>query len=259
MSDKVIANCDVLVIGSGAAGIAAALRAAHDGHSVVVVEKEPYLGGTTAISGGWLWVPGNEQGMREGDTRADTESYLKHLAGDRYAPEKVKAFLDEVPEAMRFFADDAGIVFQYPEKAPDYRREIPGARVSGRAVTVRAADARMLGRNRLRVQPYLQSYTVFGYMPEIGMDIAMLLKANQNGKAFAYAARKLTRTWPETLLHQRAYLRTNGNALMTRMIAAADELGVDRHGSFSGDTRVTQALLPTRPGRHRPHDTDDRA
>jgi succinate dehydrogenase/fumarate reductase flavoprotein subunit len=84
----------------------------------------------------------------------------------------------------------------------------------------------MLGADRLRVQPYLQSYTVFGYMPEIGSDISMFLKANQNLKAFAYAGRKVAKTWIETVLHRRSYDRTNGNALMTRLITSALRLGV---------------------------------
>lgn len=225
MTEKTI-DTDVLVIGSGAAGIAAALRAAYEGHDVIVIEKDEKLGGTTAISGGWLWVPGNEQGVREGDTREEAQTYIRHLAGDSHNPAMVETFLDEVPGAMRFFAQDAGIEFQYPDKAPDYQMDAPGAKVSGRAVTVKAADARMLGDDRLRVQPYLQSYTVFGYMPEVGPDIATFLKANQNLKAFTYAARKLTKTWWETLLHKRAYGRTNGNALMTRMITAARQAGI---------------------------------
>ncbi|MBN9790076.1 dehydrogenase [Pseudonocardia sp. TMWB2A] len=219
-------TCDVLVIGSGAGGIAAALRAAHDGSSVIVVEKDRYLGGTTAISGGWLWVPGNEHGVREGDTREEAETYLRHLAGNSYDATAVGAFLDTVPEAMRFFTDEAGIAFHYPEKAPDYQMDAPGAKVSGRAVTVGATDARILGEDRLRMQPYLQSYTVFGYMPEVGPDIAQFLKANRDPAAFRHAARKITATWVQTLLYRRAHLRTNGNALMTRMVAAAREAGI---------------------------------
>ncbi|KAA9155648.1 FAD-dependent oxidoreductase [Amycolatopsis acidicola] len=234
-------NTDVLVIGSGAAGIATALKAAHEGHSVIVVDKDRYLGGTTAISGGWAWLPGNRQGVSQGDTREEAETYIRHLAGKSYDPVAAGVFLDSVPEAMNFFEDDARIEFQYPEKAPDYQMDTPGAKVSGRAVTVPAADARMLGHNRLRVQPYLLSYTVFGYMPEVGPDIAMFLKANQNLKAFTYAAKRVTSTWAQTLLHKRAYTRTNGNALMTRMIAAADEAGVRMWTSTSAQEILRDA------------------
>lgn len=219
-------HTDVLVIGSGAAGISAALKAAHQGHSVIVVEKEKYLGGTSAISGGWAWVPGNKQGVAQGDTRAEVETYLRHLAPDTLNEEMVATFLDEVPEAMRFLEEGAGIAVKYADKAPDYQMDAPGAKESGRAVTFEAADGRMLGEDRLRVQPYLMSYTVYGYMPEIGKDIATFLTANQNVKDFVYATRKVTRTWIETLLFKRSFTRTNGNALMTRMITAAREAGI---------------------------------
>ncbi|MGO1834382.1 MAG: FAD-dependent oxidoreductase [Actinomycetaceae bacterium] len=212
---------DVLVIGSGAAGIAAALKAVDEGRSVLVIEKDKYLGGTSAISGGWAWVPGNKQGVAQGDTREEVETYLRAIAPDTYNKDMVGAFLDEVPEAMSFFEDEVGIEVKYADVAPDYQMDQPGAKESGRAVTFEAANARMLGDDRLRVQPYLMSYTVFGYMPEIGKDIGTFLTANQKVGSFAYATRKVGRTWIETALLRRSLTRTNGNALMTRMIAAA--------------------------------------
>lgn len=114
---------DVVVIGSGAAGISAALKANQRGLSVLVLEKEQYLGGTTAVSGGWLWVPGNKQGIREGDTRA--EDYIKTLAGDSHDGAAVQRFLDEVPESLEFFENETEVEFSYPAMAPvdRHRRE----------------------------------------------------------------------------------------------------------------------------------------
>ena len=180
---------DVLVVGSGAAGISAALAARKQGLDVVVVEKEPRLGGTSAISGGWLWVPGNKQGIAEGDTREDAETYIKALAGDAYDAESVKTFLDGVPEALEFFERDTDVEFVHPKMAPDYRMDAPGAKKSGRALTVERADARMLGDDRLRMQPYLYTYTVFGYMPEIGQDLTTFLEANRSLRSFGYVGR----------------------------------------------------------------------
>lgn len=218
---QTLRECDVLIVGSGAAGISAALAAKKRGLDVLVVEKEPYLGGTTAISGGWLWVPGNKQGVREGDTREEAETYIKELAGDSYDPVAVKTFLDAVPEALDFFERDTEVEFIYPEMAPDYQMDAPGAKKSGRALTVHKADARILGDARLRVQPYLYTYTVFGYMPEIGQDISVFLKANRSIRAFLYVQRKILRTWFERIAYRRAFTRTNGNGLMTRLIATA--------------------------------------
>ncbi|MCG2620726.1 FAD-dependent oxidoreductase [Arthrobacter sp. I2-34] len=225
MSSKPV-QCDVLVVGSGVAGLAAAIKAAKQGLSVVVAEKEQYLGGTTAISAGWAWVPGNKQGTAAGDTRQEAEAYLENLAPDTYNAAGVQAFLDTVPETLEFFEDETEVKFIYPEKAPDYQMDLPGARMSGRAIIPQDADARMLGDMRLKLQPYLSSYTVFGYMPQVGPDINEFFHVNQSVKSFVYVAKKLLRTWLDTVLYKRAVLRTNGNALMTRMVRSALDAGV---------------------------------
>ena len=217
---------DVLVIGSGAAGISAAIKAANDGHSVLVIDKDKYLGGTSAISGGWGWLPGNKQGRAQGDTREEQEAYIKALAGDSHNADMVKVFLDTVPEAMDFFEQDADIEFHYAPRAPDYQMDAPGAKESGRAVTVAKTDARILGEDRKRIQPYLMAYTIFGYMPEIGKDMATILEANVSLKSFVYTTKKILKTWTETVFTGRSFDRTNGNAMMTRLMYAAKQQGV---------------------------------
>ncbi|GGL16185.1 FAD-dependent oxidoreductase [Nocardia jinanensis] len=225
MSSKTV-KCDLLVIGSGAAGMAAALKAASEGHSVIVAEKSKWLGGTTAISGGWAWVPGNKQGVAEGDTRAEIELYIKTLAKDCFKAEMVQTFLDAVPEAIDWLERETDVEFVYPEMAPDYQMDAPGAKPSGRAISGKVADGRILGQNRLRVRPYLDTYTVFGYMPEVGPDIAQFLHANQSWKSFVYVSKKLVKTWAETVAFRRAFDRTNGNSLMVRMVSSAAKLGI---------------------------------
>jgi succinate dehydrogenase/fumarate reductase flavoprotein subunit len=221
-----IEDVDVLIIGSGAAGLSVALSAAKRGLKVLVVEKRKYLGGTSARSGGWLWVPGNRQGIEQGDTREEAAAYIKSLAGKSFNKRSVDHFLDEVPEALSFFENDTDVEFVYPEAAPDYRMETTGAKRSGRAITVRRVNARVLGDDRLRVEPYLGPYTVFGYMPEIGDDIGIFLRANQSFRAFFYVSRKLARTWLETLFFGRGLVRTNGNALLTRLVLSTRNAGI---------------------------------
>ncbi|MGO1532281.1 MAG: FAD-dependent oxidoreductase, partial [Micrococcaceae bacterium] len=149
-------RCDVLVVGSGASGLAAALAAAHQGLNVIVAEQAPHFGGTTAISAGWAWVPGNPRGAAQSeDTREEVEAYLKELAPDTYNPDGVAAFLDTVPEAITFFEENTDVNFVYPEKAPDYQMDLPGARLGGRAILPDDADVRMLGERRKELQPYL--------------------------------------------------------------------------------------------------------
>lgn len=218
---------DVIVVGSGAAGLATAIAAAKQGRKVVVAEKTEYLGGTTAISAGWAWVPGNRQGLAEGDSREDVETYLRNLSPDNYDAARVRAFLDGVSETLQFFEAETDVEFEYPAKAPDYQMDLPGARASGRAVIPKDVNARVLREDRLRIRPYMSSYTVFGYMPQVGPDITQFINVNRSWSAFFYVARKLARTWFDTVLFRRAVIRTNGNALITRMVKTARDLGVE--------------------------------
>ena len=98
-------ECDVLVIGSGASGMAAAVTAATHGLRVVVVEKEPRFGGTTARSGGWLWIPGTSLakswGINESPDMART--YLEYEAGASFDRARVDAFIENGPKAVDFF------------------------------------------------------------------------------------------------------------------------------------------------------------
>lgn len=244
-------RCDVLIVGSGASGMATALRAAYDGLNVIVAEKSPHFGGTTALSAGWSWVPGNRKGMTaSGDSREEAETYLRELAPRTYNDAGIKGFLDTVPEAIDFFEEHTSVKFTYPEKAPDYQMDLPGARLGGRAILPTDADIRMLGDRRKELQPYLSSYTVFGYMPQVGPDLTTILKANQSPRAFAYTASKLLKTWVDTALFRQPLRRTNGSALMTRMVASALDAGVRvwtstpvRELVIDEDGAVTGALL----------------
>ena len=98
-------ECDVLVVGSGCAGMSAAVTAGHHGLNVLVVEKEPRFGGTTARSGGWLWIPGTSLAKAWGidESPDEARTYLRHEAGNSYDAARVDAFLDEGPKAVDFF------------------------------------------------------------------------------------------------------------------------------------------------------------
>ena len=82
-------TCDLIVAGAGAAGLAAAVTAAHHGLSVVLAEKAPVLGGTTAWSGGWIWAPDNPVARRAGvqEKAGDPQRYLEAVLGNRFDPE----------------------------------------------------------------------------------------------------------------------------------------------------------------------------
>lgn len=104
---------DVLVVGSGAAGLSAAVTAAMHGASVMVAEKASVLGGTSAWSGGWLWIPHNPLARAEGiDEAADAPlTYLQHEMGGEAADIRLQTFLRYGPEMVEFFSSaDGGAV-----------------------------------------------------------------------------------------------------------------------------------------------------
>lgn len=140
-------DCDLLVAGSGAAGLAAAVTAAHRGLRVIVAEKAPVFGGTTAWSGGWIWSPCNPLARRAGiveDAEAP-RTYLGHVLGPHFDAARVDAFLAAAPRMVDFFEQHTALRFDSGTTIPDTYGTLPGrgpvaARSSPRP-TARASSA----------------------------------------------------------------------------------------------------------------------
>nr|MDT0662257.1 FAD-dependent oxidoreductase [Micromonospora sp. DSM 115978] len=220
-------DCDVLVVGSGAAGLAAAVAAAHRGLRVLLLERDRLLGGTSALSGGWVYAPGHRRPDRPPEPREEITSYLRALAGPAYRADRVNAFLDAAPEMVEFFEQETRVRFAYPERAPDYHPELPGARVGGRAIHSIPFDARRLGPARLLLRPPLTEMTVFGVVPQIGSDLQNFLQANSSLRSFGYVARRIVTSGVQRALFRRTTALSNGNALVAMLLASALDAGVD--------------------------------
>ena len=140
---------DVVVVGSGAAGMSAALTAAKPGLSMVVIEKAAHFGGSTARSGGGVWIPNNEVLRRDGvrDTPEAARAYLHSIVGDAVPAERIDTYLDRGPEAIAFVLANSPLRMQW---VPDYSDYYPrGARRPGRRALDRAGAVRP-GAARLR-------------------------------------------------------------------------------------------------------------
>jgi succinate dehydrogenase/fumarate reductase flavoprotein subunit len=248
-------ECDLLIVGSGVAGLSTAVTAAHRGLHVLLVERDEELGGTGALSGGWMYLPGNTRGAQQfTDTREDITKYLQGLAGPAYQTDRVTAFLDAIPGMMEFFERNTSVRFAYPTGAPDYHMDLPGARLGGRAVFGEAFDARTLGDKRLMLRAPLSSMSVLGVVPQIGPDFDNFLLANQSVRAFAYVARRILRNWGQRLRYRRGTELSNGNALLGRLLKSADDAGVEIRtrcrvqALLSTDGAVTGATVSTALG-----------
>ncbi len=120
---ELINEFDIVVIGSGASGMSAALRAQYLGARVLVIEKAQIIGGTTAMSGGCIWIPNHHHQKKLGveDTPEDALAYIRAVSpvGWHNSEEALwKAFVDQSPKMLKFIEDTTPITFK-PNLEPD--------------------------------------------------------------------------------------------------------------------------------------------
>lgn len=163
-------EADVVVLGSGGAAMTAAISA-HDfgAKEVVILEKSGMVGGTTAMSGGMLWIPGNhhqtEAGIDESDE--DIVAYLDSLAPGALDPETLGAFMAKGPELIRYLADKTPVRFHAYADFPDYQPYMPGAKPDGgRSLDNEAFSFERLGKWASRVNPSKMAYPLRGSLME---------------------------------------------------------------------------------------------
>jgi glycine/D-amino acid oxidase-like deaminating enzyme len=194
--------------------MSAAITAAHAGLKVVIAEKEPHSGGTTARSGGWLWIPGTSLarawGIHESPEQART--YLRHEAGNSFDTARVDALLNAGPEAVEFFTTRTALRFDMPLTFPDYHAEAPGGAQGGRSMVTRPFDAHELGDHINDIGSPFPELTVFGMMLGPGKDIVHFMRATRSLASALYVAKRLSWHAPDVMRYGRGRTLTNGNA-----------------------------------------------
>jgi len=221
-------ECDVLVAGSGCSGMSAAITARDRGLDVLIVEKEPRFGGTTARSGGWLWIPGTSLAKAYGiaETPEQARTYLRHEAGNNYDAARVDAFLSAGPEAVDFFTSKTALRFDMPLVFPDYHAEAPGGAQGGRSMVTRPFDGRELGDLVKTLGMPLPELTVFGMMLGSGKEIIHFMRVTKSLTSAVYVAKRLSRHLMDVLRYGRGMTLTNGNALAGRLAKSALDLKI---------------------------------
>ncbi|AOW95056.1 3-ketosteroid-delta-1-dehydrogenase [Rhodococcus sp. WMMA185] len=146
---------DIVVVGSGAGGMTAALTAARKGLSVVILEKAAHFGGSTARSGGGVWIPNNEILKAAGvdDTAEAARTYLHSIIGDVVPKDRIDTYLDRGPEMLSFVLKNSPLKLQWVPEYSDYYPEAPGGRLRGRSVEPVPFDGRKLGEDLAKLEP----------------------------------------------------------------------------------------------------------
>ncbi len=247
---------DLLIAGAGPAGMAAALVASLEGLDVLLCEKSGQIGGTGATSAGTVWIPGNSQSKAAGysDSAEEADKYLSALIGEGTNRALRDAYLRTGPEAIDYLVARSEVKFLPCGTHPDYRSNMPGAAVSGRAIIPAPFDGRLLGVDFRRVRPPIPEFMVFGGMMVGKPDIAPLIGRFCSLGNFLYAAKLFARYLTDRLRYPRGTRIMMGNALVARLYYSLRKRNVPvlfdaRIVDLAGDRNgVTGARLRTAEG-----------
>jgi len=228
MNELPTQHCDVLVAGAGAGGLSTAITAKKNGLDVVVVEKEPVFGGTTAFSGGVLWIPLSPHAKKAGhaDSREAVLRYMKAETGPWYDGPAVEAFVDKGPEMVDFFERETEVKF-IPTLYPDYHPDADGGVDIGRSIMAAPYDIRGLGDEMGRLRPPLATITFIGMMfNSANADLKHFFQFTRSFTSFAYVVKRLVNHAKELVLYRRGINVTSGNALAARLAKSALDLKI---------------------------------
>jgi succinate dehydrogenase/fumarate reductase flavoprotein subunit len=216
------ASYDLIVFGSGAAGLVAALVAAHQGLDVCLCEATDQLGGTTATSGGTIWVPGNQMGQKvpEPDTLDRARLYMRAEIGDLDS-DKREAFFEAVPNVLAFLKNNSPLRLTMNHPYPDYHSEEEGAAYSGRALTPSPYDGRRLGAFFRHIRPPIREYMILGGMMVGRSEIPSLVKPWSSFAAMKTTLRLVSRYFMDRLAYPRGTCLYLGNALIAALVEGA--------------------------------------
>ena len=220
-------DCDLLVCGSGAGALSTAVTAQHLGLKVIVIEKEAVFGGTTAWSGGWMWIPRNPLALRSGiaEPIEQPTRYLKEELGAQFEEPRVRAFLEHGPQMVRFFEQFTALKFIDGNAIPDFHGQNPYASLGGRSVCAAPFDGKALGKHLKLLRPPLWETTFLGMGIASGLDLRHFMNATRSWASLVYVLKRVGRYVVDVLTHGRGTELVNGNALVASLAKSFIDLG----------------------------------
>lgn len=242
MSHKIY---DLIVAGSGAAGLAAAILAHARGMSVVILEKTALIGGTSCYSGGVAWVPNSQHNVDSGiaDSIDRAELYLDTIVDAPHEREARRHYLRRGAEAIANLEQETGPLFYVRAiNSPDYYPDAKGASLEGRAMTPLTVDGRILGRNFRDLRAPLPEFCLFGRQMLELIDVYHLLNARKSIRSAYHSAKLMLRDVRDRLFHAgygRGTRLTGGNALVASLYRAA----LDRKIPILRDTALHDLIM----------------
>lgn len=220
---------DVAVVGSGAGGLATAVACARRGLKVVVLEKTSLVGGTTARSGGVLWVPCNPVSVEAGVV--DSVDAARHYLAQEIAPHgdlrRLEAFLHHGPRMVEWFQLHTRVKFEAIPTLPDYHPGVEGAAQGGRSIVAAPYSAGALADAISLLRPPLRELTFVGMMFNVSQEVSHFFNCTRSLSSAWYVMRRLAQHAKEMLMYRRPQRITNGNALAARLLHSAIDVNVD--------------------------------
>ncbi|WP_323799477.1 FAD-dependent oxidoreductase [Parasphingorhabdus sp.] len=223
-------HCDAVIVGSGAAALAAACRLSDLGAHVILLEKTGHIGGNSAMSGGGIWVPNNaligSVGIEDNDE--DAFAYLRHVIPEEQVPDDmIRTYIQSAPEMIEYLRG-IGVAYTPVAHYPDYYPSAPGWRPGGRTMDCAPLDGRTLGKDLYRLREMPPASKAFG---RINLSITEASKVQAVAQGWQMIAAKALLQYALDIVGRFRGKRDRrlcmGEALVGRLLLAAQERGIE--------------------------------